>query len=331
MTKRTWFEVFVEISKANITKHGIGDLPKNVDQLMKDLLPQVRILVVDEKLTTIDKDIIKKDHPEFPRLLKMLQEGARSEIAKKSQERKIEEDGGIDKSTFGIMTSETIDLPFSTVFIETNDRTPVQDNCCPCGDPRQFLYQSRLGILIHEIAPEDYLVFSLVNPTIHNQSDRSLEAPTMETLRFFSARHFTVQPHIECARLNAETIKQSNICRMIYGKLKTIFDKIRTKTVEYGSENVNIRFRIGHGENRQSGKIKSVIHVRLKNGKGNYTSGTNVEWSHRWEVRGHWRKIQGVGKDREGTYNTQGFTWVMPHEKGPEEKDLVKKIRVVAA
>lgn len=326
------FEVFVEISKSNI-KQGIGDLPKNVDQIIKDLLPKVRILVVDETLTRIEKEVIKKDHPEFPRILKMLQAGARSETAKKSQQRKIDEDGGIDKSTFGIMTSETIDLPFSTVFIETNDlSSPIQDNCCPCGDPQQFLYQNRTGILVHEIAPEDYMVCSLVVPSIHNQSDRSLAEPTMETLRFFSERHFTIQPHIEIARLNAETIKQSNICRILYAKLKTIFDKIRTKPVEYGSENVNIRFRTGHGENRQSGKIKSVIHVRLKSGKGNYTSGTsNIEWSHRWEVRGHWRKTQGVGKDREGAYNTQGFTWVIPHEKGPEEKDLVKKIRVVAA
>ena len=54
-----------------------------------------------------------------------------------------------------------------------------------------------------------------------------------------------------------------------------------------------------------------------------------IDWSHRWECRGHWRKVDTVGKDRSGDYNVSGFTWVREHIKGPDNKPLIKKIRIV--
>ena len=40
-----------------------------------------------------------------------------------------------------------------------------------------------------------------------------------------------------------------------------------------------------------------------------------------------WRKVDGVGKDRDGAYTVRGQTWVSPHTKG--KGNLVKKSRVV--
>lgn len=54
----------------------------------------------------------------------------------------------------------------------------------------------------------------------------------------------------------------------------------------------------------------------------------DVDWKHRWTVRGHWRNIRGVGKDQEGT-PVIGKTWVKDCIKGPEDKPLVNKTRVV--
>lgn len=51
--------------------------------------------------------------------------------------------------------------------------------------------------------------------------------------------------------------------------------------------------------------------------------------SHRWEVRGHWRSISGLGKDETGNYIVRGLTWVAAHEKGPEQARLVKKTRLI--
>lgn len=54
-----------------------------------------------------------------------------------------------------------------------------------------------------------------------------------------------------------------------------------------------------------------------------------INWSHRWEVRGHWRKVAGLGKDRAGEYVVPHFTWVKEFEKGPLDKQLVVKTRVL--
>lgn len=59
------------------------------------------------------------------------------------------------------------------------------------------------------------------------------------------------------------------------------------------------------------------------------TAGKKVNWSHRWNVRGHWRQVKGIGKDREGNYCVNGRTWVTESVKGPDDMPLIKKQRVV--
>lgn len=52
-----------------------------------------------------------------------------------------------------------------------------------------------------------------------------------------------------------------------------------------------------------------------------------IDWSHRFWVRGHYRKIEGVGKNRDGEYCLTGKTWVREHEKG--EGELIDKVRII--
>lgn len=54
-----------------------------------------------------------------------------------------------------------------------------------------------------------------------------------------------------------------------------------------------------------------------------------IVWTHRWSVRGHWRNIHGIGKDQNGDYVVEGKTWVSSFKKGPEDKLMVKKQRIV--
>lgn len=54
----------------------------------------------------------------------------------------------------------------------------------------------------------------------------------------------------------------------------------------------------------------------------------SIDWSHSWEVRGHWMKCSGLGKNRAGERVVQGLTWRIPHVKG--QGVLIKKIRKVA-
>lgn len=50
------------------------------------------------------------------------------------------------------------------------------------------------------------------------------------------------------------------------------------------------------------------------------------KYSHRFDVRGHWRKVKTIGKDPEGTYCIPGHTWVSPFKKG--QGNYIKKDRI---
>lgn len=53
-----------------------------------------------------------------------------------------------------------------------------------------------------------------------------------------------------------------------------------------------------------------------------------IDWQHRWEVAGHWRRVRGEGHAPDGSL-LAGRTWVRSHTKGPEDKPLVVKERRV--
>jgi hypothetical protein len=113
---------------------------------------------------------------------------------------------------------------------------------------------------------------------------------------------------------------------------------IRAATVALARTSLGVqktvhRIRLGKGKSRRLKKISNVVHCIPKKHLNEYLPSLNAEFdfSHRFEVRGHWRKTPTIGKNRQGVYGTQGFTWVVPHEKGPEHLPLVKKTREVHA
>jgi hypothetical protein len=109
---------------------------------------------------------------------------------------------------------------------------------------------------------------------------------------------------------------------------RSYLDKISSCHV--ASEKVNERVKLRVSGEKHLIKINEVIHItesKITSERGPY--GGPIDYSHRFEIRGHWRKILGIGKDRNGSYGIKGFTWVVPHEKGPEHKPLVRKQRVI--
>lgn len=73
-----------------------------------------------------------------------------------------------------------------------------------------------------------------------------------------------------------------------------------------------------------------IIYISDKNYQSSYlNSFQKINWSTAWEVRGHWRRTEGLGKNREGTYCVDGFTWVIPHLKGDKNSTPINQIRVV--
>jgi hypothetical protein len=81
-------------------------------------------------------------------------------------------------------------------------------------------------------------------------------------------------------------------------------------------------------------KLSRVIYIRKQKSAGNPPSenvARQIEWKNTWLVRGHWRHIEGLGKNRAGDYIVKNFTWVKDHVKGPEAAPLINKTRVVGA
>lgn len=106
----------------------------------------------------------------------------------------------------------------------------------------------------------------------------------------------------------------------------------RLKREATGVEHVRERIKIGSGKDKRIATFRRIVHVKPKKLllEGIVGSGSrSIDWTHRWAVRGHWRSITGLGKDREGTYCVANMTWVSEHEKGPEDSPLVTKTRLV--
>jgi hypothetical protein len=64
-----------------------------------------------------------------------------------------------------------------------------------------------------------------------------------------------------------------------------------------------------------------VTVIRLRRTEGSRHEGeSEVEWQHRWVVRGHWRNQPYGPQDGPRQYRR---IWIAPHVKGPEDKPLV--------
>lgn len=93
-----------------------------------------------------------------------------------------------------------------------------------------------------------------------------------------------------------------------------------------------INYKVGKERKKKVIKNRPIYYIldRDTYSKGTYKIDpiSKLEYSYAFKVRGHWRRIQqgSLGKDRNGVYNTQGYTWVVDYIKG--EGELVKRTRV---
>lgn len=109
---------------------------------------------------------------------------------------------------------------------------------------------------------------------------------------------------------------------------KVYLDQIKNQDIGVAKTNERIKYKIDGV--KKTKKIKNITYITSSKTKPSTSNNLTINWdySHRWEVRGHWRVCKGIGKDRQGEYCVNGFTWVKPHEKGPEDKPLIKKTRI---
>lgn len=121
----------------------------------------------------------------------------------------------------------------------------------------------------------------------------------------------------------------ADILNYIHGYL-SIFQLQNYQGFEEIKEKIKFR-RPSTGEKIHH-KIKKIIHITARTEKAKReiasVTGRQIDWSHRWAVRGHWRKVPGIGKNRAEEYEVQGFTWVKDCIKGDKKLPFVKKTRI---
>lgn len=140
-----------------------------------------------------------------------------------------------------------------------------------------------------------------------------------ETLEEFAKNffHIMLETCIIFKTLNKKAVVTDNYNTKSTGKQYADYYRLKGKpTIKVPSR--PIYYVIGNKEEKDNeNKVK-----RIKS-RG-YT-----EFTYAFHVRGHWRRIaeKSYGKDRNGNYNTLGYTWVNEYIKG--EGELTKRLRVI--
>lgn len=190
-----------------------------------------------------------------------------------------------------------LDSPFKTVWIEMGElngskyKLTVDEHPYKIHEP----VVDCLGILVHETTPKIFRIWGL-----------------FEVYGAFS----------DLNKKRLVVIETSTLSSLA----ESMIDRINKEA--WGLEAPKTKLKIGTGDLKQIRRINRVIHITPKrNTKNIKGSGKKIDWSHTWTVRGHWRIIKGIGKDRDGIASVQGHTWIGSYLKGAGE--LIKKTRVI--
>jgi hypothetical protein len=216
---------------------------------------------------------------------------------------------------------EPMSPPFKTCWFETltKDYQVAFTSCdgadfYPEAQAANYLIGT-LGMLVNEVAPNVYDIFSF-----------DLFTPKSGAATFTGINVWRGVP---------EEMSQDNL--EVQPAQLTLRRYLRALHIsEAATEHTNEVVRLRNPDNSKKDRfypIRRIIRIlprKLRNSAiAPVSQGGTVDWSHRWEVRGHWRKVSTIGKDRKGDYCVAGFTWVNPFVKGPEEGELVRKTRLI--
>ena len=195
-----------------------------------------------------------------------------------------------------------LDLPFRTCFLESLTGTHTYD----CGTEENGPWEKPLtGMLIHEIGPEKYDIFTLTEG--HELEEGG------------------------CA-IWYWRVPEDDPSKMWMFAAKKLLSQMSREKIGCEKTNEKVKIKV-NGENvfRRINQIVRVMPKNMMAAAKPVFGGHEIDWSHRWEVRGFWRKTDGIGKNREGIYCIPKFTWVKDHVRGPDGKPLVKKTRLVVS
>lgn len=199
---------------------------------------------------------------------------------------------GGEKVVGDVPLTEPLDLPFKSCFFEMLGR-PISAST---EDGKTI---SIMGIYINEVSPKEYEYMAL------------LKTPGDENTYTSVAKvyHKEVQDHF-------------------FRIVTLLLERMSSEEVGFCNPRKSVKFKF-QGQKIQK-RIEKIVYVapKKKIHLAQNSSSKEIDWSHQWAVRGHWRVVERVGKDRDGL-PISGYTWIRPHVKGPENAPFVSKTRVV--
>jgi hypothetical protein len=192
---------------------------------------------------------------------------------------------------------DELDAPFSTLSIEMDNGFITIPN------DQDVVRVYTKCLVINEVQPKKYEFYVFVKATAPGAED-------IERIFYIDIYHDTEMRKL-CMSMALQYIGRLN-------------------TEKRGLEKTRERIKIGTGKGKRTHTVRQVIHVYPKKETiASSPSGREIDWQSRWIVRGHWRVHNGLGKDRAGNYNVQGYTWITEHCKGPDGLPLIKRTRLV--
>lgn len=181
-----------------------------------------------------------------------------------------------------------------------------------------------VGALVQETSPGVYDVHAV---ELHGDGPRDAPPGTMSSV---AARSLSLVTYKGLTHEDFVTKDRAPIVVLLCEWLRMINEG--AMAIEHTDEVLMMPRGDGRKHKRKPHPIRRIVRIIPKRLHKSPTvkpltaSGT-LDWSHRWEVRGHWRHVRGIGKDRAGDYIVYGFTWVKDFVKGPQDKPLVVKTR----
>lgn len=189
-----------------------------------------------------------------------------------------------------ISAPESVDLPYECCFFEIKESFILMDE-------KDGGYFKITGLWIKELDPKKYLIRSLVE-----YSDGTVKI---------------IEYNEERSRL------------FFLGMIQGFLNKLSKEEIGQINPRTSVKIKVS-GKKIQH-RISKVYYVSNKKYAAQAQKGEpkEIDWSCAWMVRGHWRHIPGrKGKDRDGNPKSD-YTWVASYTKGPEEKEIFIKPRVV--
>ena len=175
------------------------------------------------------------------------------------------------------------------------------------------------GILIEEKTPYNYdlyLYMAMKNgDSVHNITPICINKEFIERMKI-TEKDSVGLFLIEIGYYNAIEFIEQTLERMQQNEMIVVKNPKKIKATGKPNFTINQYIKITN---------KKRVYGEYVNKKENF------EYSYRFEVRGHWRKLPegSMGKDRNGEYSIEGYTWVNEYEKGSKDLPLLKKTRII--